>query len=1202
MHIKQIIIQGFKSYKDQTIIEPFSPGTNVIVGRNGSGKSNFFAAIRFVLSDSYNNLSREERVSLLHEGSGSAVNTAYVEVIFDNQDQRFNTQEPEIAIRRTIGHKKDEYSVNKKFQTKKEVIDMLEAAGFSRSNPFYIVPQGRVAAMTNMKETDRLNLLKEVAGTTQYENRRAESKKIIEETNNKKAKIDELLSDVKARMDELEEEREELRGFQDKDRERRSLEYAYYHQQQLAVQQALEELEDTRQEGAGSTSENQQAFIAGEKAIRDMESKLSELQQQLDLLRIDRGQLDEDRRENAKSRAKAELKVKNLAETQSSRERDKQMCEAQLQQVRAEIKAKEAELAKLLPEYENRKQLESQLKQALDSAEAGRIRLMKKQTRSSQFRNKAERDAWLRAEIGDLNGRLGSHKANRINAEEEVNEISRSIQMLRKEITALEERLEGWDDGLSELSNKVAKAKDVMDELDESRKALRRQEDKLNTIISNVRTERDKAERELSHTMDNSTARGLATIRRLKRERDIPGAYGTLADLMEVDEPYRVAAEQTAGASLFHYVVDHESTATELVDALQKGFGGRVTFMPLAQLRPRAVNIPKASDVVPLLDKIHYDPQFESAFQQVFGRTAVCPNLHIAGQYARSHGIDCITAEGDTANKRGAMTGGYIDTARSRLAAVRSVNKWRDEFDRLVAEVQHVRREIEKKDQEITSSMGEHQKLMQQLRRASDGHEPLRAELRSKEDQLVREQDRLDAAIARRDTVDRNMKDFDESVQALEAELVSEFKKALTNQEEQQLEDFISQVQDLQKQWNDASSARTELETRKQSLEVELRQNLRLREHQLSSKAHEGSISTSLGGTGNYADAQKELKKWQKASAALEKQIQQNEAQIEKVQSQISQLQEQKSAKEQEQQEIARQIERQKKRMEKSLQRKALLTAQADECSKSIRDLGVLPEEAFHRYQRMKSSEIQSRLKRVNQELKKYRHVNKKAFEQYTTFTTQQEQLLKRREELDESQKAIYELIDHLDREKDEMIGRTFKQVSKAFAEFFERLVPAGHGRLVIQRRMDRRGQDPEDSDEERQRSSIDNYVGVGISVSFNSKIADEQQKIQQLSGGQKSLCALCLIFAIQNAESSPFVIFDEVDANLDAQYRTAVAALLQQTSAETGTQFICTTFRPEIVHVADKCYGVTFRNKTSFIDVYDADDALEFVEGQAPK
>jgi structural maintenance of chromosome 3 (chondroitin sulfate proteoglycan 6) len=192
--------------------------------------------------------------------------------------------------------------------------------------------------------------------------------------------------------------------------------------------------------------------------------------------------------------------------------------------------------------------------------------------------------------------------------------------------------------------------------------------------------------------------------------------------------------------------------------------------------------------------------------------------------------------------------------------------------------------------------------------------------------------------------------------------------------------------------------------------------------------------------------------------------------------------------------------------------------------------------------------------------------------------------------------------------------------VSKEFATIFEQLVPAGHGRLVIQRKADRgktKGRGADESDEEP--AGVENYTGVGISVSFNSKVMDEQQKIQQLSGGQKStfslpryapttatnprspsgLCALCLIFALQAAESSPFVIFDEVDANLDAQYRTAVAALLDSISKTQKTQFICTTFRPEIVLVADKCYGVTFHNKTSTVDCVPTEDALNFVEGQ---
>jgi len=205
---------------------------------------------------------------------------------------------------------------------------------------------------------------------------------------------------------------------------------------------------------------------------------------------------------------------------------------------------------------------------------------------------------------------------------------------------------------------------------------------------------------------------------------------------------------------------------------------------------------------------------------------------------------------------------------------------------------------------------------------------------------------------------------------------------------------------------------------------------------------------------------------------------------------------------------------------------------------------------------------------------------------------------LQRREELDASQESIEELIEVLDQRKDEAIERTFKQVSKGFAEVFEKLVPAGKGRLIIQRRVDTNaeGHGEDSNEEDRHVDSVENYTGVAISVSFNSKV-DEQQRIQQLSGGQKSLCALALIFAIQGCDPAPFYLFDEIDANLDAQYRTAVAKMLEELSKD--GQFICTTFRPELIQTGDKFYGVLYNHKVSTIAAISRDSAISFVQQQ---
>ncbi|KAG7131654.1 Chromosome segregation protein sudA like [Verticillium longisporum] len=1065
MYIKQIIIQGFKSYKDQTVIEPFSPGTNVIVGRNGSGKSNFFAAIRFVLSDNYNQMSREERQGLLHEGSGSAVMSAYVEIIFDNSDDRFPTGGKELILRRTIGSKKDEYSLDRKVVTKNDVINLLEAAGFSRSNPYYIVPQGRVSALTNMKESDRLNLMKEVAGTQVYEARRAESLKIMNETNNKREKIDELLGYIKERLAELEEEKEELRGFQDKDRDRRCLEYALYYQEQQAFQSQLERIENMRQNGLESTEQIRNELKDAEKTIAKLDAEITKLTREMDLLKIDRRQLDEERRKTAKDKAVSELKVKNLFDGQSAAAQAQQQHDAELKAVRKEMADSKHELERITPVYAERRKKENEIRLQMDTAEAARTRLYNKQTRSSQFKNKAARDKWLRDEIEDLRANIMSQKANKMTTAEDVTRVENSIQQLEAEMADLRSQLEGFGGARDDLEKDAAKARDVLNGLQDEKQLL----------------------------------------------------------------------------------------------------------------------------------KIRYDPKYEKAFQQVFGKVVVCRTLAIATQYARSHGVDAITPEGDQASKRGAMTGGYIEPGRSRLEAVHALNQARDSHEHLQSQLEELGHRIEQKGQQITQAMGELQKAEQKLRHLQGGFDPLRNQLSSKHAYLEREKAHLEAAIKRREKVEKNMKDFTETLAAHEAELSSEFKKALSPAEERQLSELEKQVDELQKEWNETSRQRGEVERRKQILEANISENLEQRLNQLISQEIENTVS---GPSGNLKEAQRELKRLQKVADEVETKLQETETQIEQLSGKVARREASKAENEQHLQEISVKEAKQRTLIEKSQSKKAVYSAQAADAAKAIRDLGVLPDD-FSKYENLDSKQIDSRLKRVRNALKKYQHVNKKAFEQYNSFTSQQDQLLKRRTELDASQRSIKELIEHLDERKDEAIERTFKQVSKEFATIFEKLVPAGHGRLVIQRRTDKRQVDPEESDDV-QRGNVENYTGVGISVSFNSKTLDEQQRIQQLSGGQKSLCALCLIFALQQTESSPMVIFDEVDANLDAQYRTAVAALLQSISDEAGTQFICTTFRPEIVLVADKCYGVTFSNKASSIDVYSSEEALNFVDGEA--
>jgi structural maintenance of chromosome 3 (chondroitin sulfate proteoglycan 6) len=396
--------------------------------------------------------------------------SAYVEVIFDNSDERFPTGKPELVLRRTIGLKKDEYTLDHKNATKADVMNLLESAGFSRSNPYYIVPQGRVTTLTNMKDSERLVLLKEVAGTQVYEARRAESLRIMNETNNKRAKIDELLDYINERLGELEEEKDELRNYQEQDRERRCLEYTIYSREQAEIANALDNLEGQRQTGVEDTDANREHFIQGEKDIAQIDAEIAECKQQIEFLKVDKAQLEDERRETSRALAQVELQAKALSDGQSAAQQSKARHDTDLKSVQGAIQKREAELQELIPRFNKAKEQEDNVKSQLDQAETARQRLYAKQGRNSRFKNKSERDRWLQKEIQETRNSISSVKAVKTQTVEDIKELEENIAALEPEIEALRKQIDGRGDAMQSVDQEVQAAKDERDRLMDQRK------------------------------------------------------------------------------------------------------------------------------------------------------------------------------------------------------------------------------------------------------------------------------------------------------------------------------------------------------------------------------------------------------------------------------------------------------------------------------------------------------------------------------------------------------------------------------------------------------------------------------------------------------------------------------------------------------------------------------------------------------------
>ncbi|EEB09795.1 mitotic cohesin complex subunit Psm3 [Schizosaccharomyces japonicus yFS275] len=1202
MHIKK----GFKSYKDYTAIEPLSPHHNVVVGRNGSGKSNFFAAIRFVLSDAYTHLSREERQALLHEGPGSTVLSAYVEITFDNEDNRFPTGKPDVILRRTIGMKKDEYSLDRKTVTKTEVINLLESAGFSRSNPYYIVPQGRVTSLTNAKDSERLALLKEVAGTQVYDQRRAESLKIMDETKLKAEKIDELLSYIEERLDELGEEKNELNEFYRKDNERRCLEYTIYSRENEEITNALETLEQDHTNAQQQTDANAKKFMDRERRLEELRAEVVELKHALSLHELEKGQLEEEYSSCVQSHAAMQSDRDQLSQALegSSHEReDKQKALASLVKL---IDEKEQQLSNILPVFEQLLSKETEVRAHLHSLESETRLLSDKRGRGTQFNSNEERDAWLNNQISILDADLKEQEASGDFVRKEIDDVDANIRNKKAREAELMDLLQTRQDVFSQISSNLSEEQENRDDLLDQRKEAWRNESKLKSLINTAQNDMLKAEQKLLSTMDRHMANGLRAVAEIAKRLKIEGYFGPLCELFTVDDRFKVAVEATAGNSLFHIVVDSDETASNILEVMYKENAGRVTFMPLNKLHPKPVNYPEASDALPLVKRLKFDAKFEPAFMQVFGKTVVCPSLDVASQYARSHHLNGVTLNGDRSDKRGALTGGYRDFRNSRLESLDSVNKCRTIHENYVQQLRQVEIDIARLDQEITACIDAIQKKEVAFQQHSVDFEPLRNEESTLAREIVELQALKDKKGQMLDAIQTECLKMKRQRDGFLEELKSPFQNVLSKEEQLSLATKLKELGEVKPLYEDLNKKRIELEEKKIAIETELHTNLYLRRKTLEESVNLITRSNESGEMKRKLSALQKLKtriaSLEEQNEALTQRIQGVKANLDDVQSKIQKL-------EDTQKETAQSIERDTKLTERTAAKKSLLLARQKECNDNIRTLGVLPDDAYEKYASSSSNAVVKKYHKVCADLKSFGHVNKKAFEQYTSFTKQRDSLTQRRDELKRSQESIQELTVVLDQRKDEAIERTFKQVAKNFSEIFEKLVPAGRGQLVMKRRINleqkaSQGDDDMDVDDSsvtgaslfsQPNSSVDNYTGVSISVSFNSK-DDEQLNIQQLSGGQKSLCALTLIFAIQRCDPAPFNILDECDANLDAQYRTAIAAMVKELSQT--SQFICTTFRPEMIKQADSFFGVLFNHKVSSVQPITREEAANFVEG----
>ncbi|KAL3863460.1 hypothetical protein ACJMK2_005214 [Sinanodonta woodiana] len=1199
MYIKQVIIQGFRSYRDQTVVEPFSPKHNVIVGRNGSGKSNFFYAIQFVLSDEFSHLRPEQRQALLHEGTGPRVISAFVEVIFDNSDNRIPIEKDEVVLRRVIGSKKDQYFLDKKMVTKGDVMNLLESAGFSRSNPYYIVKQGKINQMATAPDSQRLKLLREVAGTKVYDERKEESKVILRETEGKREKINDLLKYIEERLDTLESEKEELKEYQKWDKMRRSLEYTIHDHELKDTRKKLDELQEKRENSGLQSQKLRDLQQAANDKVKSINKELKDLKSRMQAIMDEKDLMSSENQELTKRKAKLELNIKDIQDELEGDDKARKKLEDELKKVTDKISKTEANLSGITPQYEALRDKEENCTQQLAAAEQRRKELYAKQGRGNQFTSREDRDNWIKKELRSLNKAI-KDKEDQINRlEEDTGSDESKKQHLENQIKEISAKVEQHKDIIEQNNKTYNEMKVKKDEQQNERSVLWRQENVLQQELQGVREEYHKREQALHSMTGKAILNGINSVQKViqsfqeqgKHPELVGGYHGVLIENFEVEKTFFTCVEVTAGSRLFHHVVDTDKIGTKILQEMNRlHMPGEVTFMPLNRLDNRDTHYPETNDAIPMISKLKYGDKFSPAMKHVFGKTLICRSMEVATQIARTQNLDCITLDGDQVSRRGALTGGYYDTRRSRLELQKSKTELSKKLQTEEAEYATHKAKLEELEAQINHSVSEMQKMETRNSRNKDIFDKMRADVRLMTEELKNLEKNKPLKDRSVSSLQGSLDAMKATAQSLKEELGTDLLSQLCVEDQQEMDYLTDQIKTLTQQNKDSLKERIKLEGEKNRLENLLHNNLMKKKEKILADMQEESVEdrkTRLG------TASTELTTVDDRLTELKKHVKEMDEQLDTINKEQKELQTNLEHWKGQEKEHQEKISDDAKELEKMSNKQSLLLKKKDECMRKIRELGSLPSDAFEKYQNLGVKQLFKKLDQCNQELKKYSHVNKKALDQFVNFSDQKEKLMKRKEELDRAHKSILDLMNALDHRKYEAIQLTFKQVSKYFSEIFKKLAPQGHAVLVMKKGDQDQGDDDEGS-QSQEVPLVEQFTGVGIKVSFTGNKA-EMRDMQQLSGGQKSLVALTLIFAIQKCDPAPFYLFDEIDQALDAQHRKAVADMIHELCQD--AQFITTTFRPELLEHADKFYGVKFRNKVSHIECVSQEEAQDFVE-----
>lgn len=1169
MYLKSIEIHGFKSFANKIVFK-FHNGITGIVGPNGSGKSNVADAVRWVLG--------EQRIKQLRGASMQDVifsgtelrkplGYAYVAITLDNSDHQLATSFDEVTVARRIYRSgESEYLLNGTPCRLKDVNELFYDTGIGKEG-YSIIGQGQIDKILSGKPEERRELFDEAAGIVKFKKRKVAAQKKLEDEKQNLIRVKDILSELEKQIGPLEKQSEAAKIFLKKREELKTLDVNVFLLENNRLQEQLKSAQEKFEIASSDLERTTAQYEKIKEEYEQIEGQIEHLGEEIERERTSLT-------DTSVMRGKLEGEINVLKEQIKSAKSNEEHFRTRKTAVQKEMEAKLFDKEGILAD---KKVIDEQVAQIEAERNEAREKLLKVQKRIEELNNDIESGkntiidalnsrATIKSKLGrydtmteqinirkaELTSRLLRIKSDEAQQEAVMAKLQQEFEQLNDEIQSLNEQQESSEEKLALLREELA-GKDK----------------KLRDTQVSYHQEKSRLEA-LTNLTERYEGYGGSVKRVMERKDREKGIIGVVADIIKADKKHETAIETALGGNIQNIVTDNEETAKKMISFLKETKAGRATFLPLTSIsNPQEFKMPevlKEKGVIGMADElVRTDSKYRSVAKAMLGRIVVVDHVDHAVKIARKfdYGIRMVTLEGELLIPGGAISGGAFKNNSNLLGRRREIEELEANVKKHLIEIDVILGEIEQTKTNRNKLRLSIEEIKAALQRKFIEQNTARLNvIKAQERKNEASEGSVELKNEERE-IEKQIQDIKFSKQEIQKEL--EGSELLEKQVEQEIRKFQVELDEKRREESDQSAhvSGWDVEVEKMHQQQDFHQqnvdriSKEIERYAGELKEIEEGIAKSGEDTVQKENSIEQIRQTIQASQTTqgdtEKKLSEN---IEK-REQLSLRQKNFFA---DRENLAQQMTgldkevyrlgSQKEKFQEQLE--SQINYMWDEYEITLSDAASLRDEEMNDLSAMKKG-----ISSLKEQIKKLGDVNVNAIEDYRNLMERYQFLKTQHDDLIEAEKTLEGIIVELDGAMRKQFNEKFAEIGKEFDKVFKELFGGGKGTLELM----------EDED----------ILEAGIRI-IAQPPGKKLQNMMQLSGGEKALTAIALLFAIQNLKPSPFCLLDEIEAALDENNVARFAKYLHKLTR--NTQFIVITHRRGTMEKADRLYGITMQEK----------------------